>query len=274
MKSIIVPVDFSPVSLNAVHYATNMAVALKADIVLLNTYEIPLTFSEVPVAAVSVEELASISEKRLGDLKSSLEHITSNGLKIYRESKLGSLIDELEALCVKLKPMAVVMGTLGHGQVHDLFLGANTVTAMHRISIPIIVVPAGALFRVPEKILLACDLGEVVDTLPSKHIRDLMRWFDSRLYVLNIRREGSILRDAEHSETLMLDTILTDLGPEYHFLQGEDVPESVGEFAENNGMDWIVVVPKKHNKLAEILHRSVSREIAYRSHIPLVSIHA
>jgi nucleotide-binding universal stress UspA family protein len=273
MNSILVPVDFSPVSINAVHYATNMALAMEADLVLLNTYSLPLTFTEVPVTSISIDELASISEKRLGELKNSIEHLTSGKLKVFIESRLGDLTEQVRMTSEKLLPKAVVMGTLGHGPVHDFFLGGNTVSALRSVDTPVVVIPMGVVFKKPGKVGLACDLNEVVETIPSKRISEILSWFGSSLVVLNVHSGSSPLGDFQHSESLLLDTLLADLKPVYSFLEGEDVCESIRGFAETNEIDWIVVVPKSHRKLSELLHKSVSRELAYTAHIPLVAVH-
>lgn len=273
MNSILVPVDFSPVSINAVHYATNMALAMESDLVLLNTYSLPMTFTEVPIATISIDELALISERRLGELKNSIEHLTSRKLKVFTECRLGDLTEQVEITCEKLHPKAVVMGTLGHGLVHDFFLGGNTVNAMRNVNTPVIVVPTGKVFKIPKKVGLACDLNDVVETIPSRRIGEVLSWFDSSLVVMNVHSGDSPLGDIQHSESLMLDTLLAHLKPSYSFLEGKDVTEHIRSFAESNDIEWIIVVPKIHSKLSEILHKSMSRELAYTTHIPLVGVH-
>jgi len=45
MKTIVVATDFSAVALNAANYAVDMALAIKADILLLHVYQIPVSYS-------------------------------------------------------------------------------------------------------------------------------------------------------------------------------------------------------------------------------------
>src|SRR5882672_5210201 len=113
MKTIIIPTDFSPAASNAVKYGVDMAVAVNASVLLLHVYNIPIALGDVPVALLSVDELKTAAEDNIGRLKKDLEHITSGKLKIYTETRLGSVIDELEDLCKTTHPFAVVMGTTG-----------------------------------------------------------------------------------------------------------------------------------------------------------------
>ena len=52
MKLIIAPTDFSAISDNAIKYATDMAAAMGANLMLVNVYQIPISFSEVPLVTI------------------------------------------------------------------------------------------------------------------------------------------------------------------------------------------------------------------------------
>src|SRR5215510_5306105 len=95
MKTIIIPTDFSPAATNAVHYGADMALAVNASVLLLHVYNIPIALGDVPVALLSVDELKSGAEENISRLKRDLEHITSGKLKIYTETRLGDVVDEL-----------------------------------------------------------------------------------------------------------------------------------------------------------------------------------
>ncbi|HEY6062775.1 MAG TPA: universal stress protein, partial [Chitinophagaceae bacterium] len=99
MKTIIIPTDYSPVATNAMHYGIDMAKAVNASILLLHVYNIPVSYSDVPVLLISVEELKKNAEDKLAELKKEVEHITSGSLKVYTEARLGNVTDELEDIC-------------------------------------------------------------------------------------------------------------------------------------------------------------------------------
>jgi hypothetical protein len=186
---------------------------------------------------------------------------------------LGELVPELEDLCDKVQPAAVVMGTTGHGQMHEIFVGGNTSAAMRKIGFPLIVVPPGAIFKKPKNMGLACDMEEVVKTMPSEKIHEIVRWFDSKLSVLNVKHVAGYLEADLNTESLMADTFLDDLKPSYEFLIDDDVREGIQAFAETHNLDWLIVIPKKHRDFSSILKRSISRQLAYQSHIPIVCLH-
>ena len=48
MKTIILATDFSSTALNAANYAADMAVAINADLHLLNIQKVPIYYNDIP----------------------------------------------------------------------------------------------------------------------------------------------------------------------------------------------------------------------------------
>ena len=108
MKTIIVPTDFSPVSINAMHYAANMASSIGASIILFHAYQIPVAFSEVPVVSISIEEMKKINDDkylRKSELQSFLKSVcaSSESFKKYSETRGKTAYKTLNELRSKVK---------------------------------------------------------------------------------------------------------------------------------------------------------------------------
>jgi nucleotide-binding universal stress UspA family protein len=273
MKTIIVPTDFSPVSVNAINYAVDMAQSIGASIILLNVYQVPVTFTEVPVVSLSIEELQKASEEKLDKMKKDLEHVTSGQLKIYTESRLGEVVDEIETLCKSIQPFAVVMGTKGASGLERLFLGSNTLTAIRHLVHPVIVVPPGAVFSAVRKIGFACDFSEVVDTTPGNKIVDICQIFGAELHVLNVDYKSRHFKPETPEESILLHTMLEEAHPLYDYIEHPDVVEGIHQFAETKGFDLLITIPKKHKLLSGLFEKSHTRELVFHSHIPIMCLH-
>jgi nucleotide-binding universal stress UspA family protein len=278
MKTLVVPTDFSSVSVNAVNYAVDMAQAINAGIVLLHVYNIPVSFTDgpiAPVSTVSIEEVKRTSEERLEEIKMNLVKVTSGNIQIYSESRLGDTIEELEQLCKSVDPLAVVMGSHGTTGLERMIMGSTTLTAIRHLKCPVLVVPSGTTYHGIKRIGLACDFDNVVQTTPVEYIKNIVREFGADLYVLNvqnIKEEDDELAEGT-MDTAYLDAMLDDVKPTYVQLTGKDVAESIHAFAENNNLDLVMVVPKKHKFIDSLFHKSQSRELLTHAHIPIVSIH-
>jgi nucleotide-binding universal stress UspA family protein len=276
MKTIIVPTDFSPVASNALHYALEMARAIDARIILLNTYQVPVSYSDAPVSPVttiSIDDIRKSSEQRLDDLSQDVARVTNSGVQVTTESQLGNTVDVLEEMCSAIKPFAVVMGSRGSTGLERMLMGSTTLAVVKHLRHPVIVVPPGTAYKQIKKIGLACDFKDVAETIPAEYIRNIVHEFRAELYVLNVNAEGEHYDKNTPLESAWLDSLLGDIKPNYYFLQRDDIVEGINEFSENHNLDVIMVIPKKHNLLDKIFHKSRSKELVRNAHIPIVSIH-
>lgn len=274
MKTIIIPTDFSPVAANAVNYGVDMALAINASVLLFHVYNIPIAYGDVPVALLSVDDMKKAAEENIERLKKDLEHLTSGKLKIYTETRMGNVIDELEDLCAKIQPFAVVMGTTGTSAVERTLFGSNTLTAIKHLTWPVICVPRGKEYgKGIQKIGLACDFREVVETTPVSEIKEFVKEFHAQLFVLNVDNENKQLRPDKPEQSALLHTVLEEVNPEYHFITHKDIEDGINQFAEKNNLDLVIAIPKKHKLLEGLFKKSSTRQLVFESHVPVMCVH-
>jgi nucleotide-binding universal stress UspA family protein len=274
MKTIIIPTDFSPAADNAVNYGVDMALAIDASVLLLHVYNIPIALGDVPVALLSVDELKNAAETNIARLKKNLEHVTSGKLKIYAETRLGNVVDELEELVKKIHPFAVVMGTTGMSAVERTLFGSNTLTAIKHLACPVICVPKGKEYgNGVRKIGLACDFKEVAETTPVAEIKDFVKEFHAQLFVLNVDYDNQQLTSDTPEQSVLLHTALEEVHPEYHFITHKDIENGINEFAETHNLDLLIAIPKKHKRLEGLFRKSSTRQLVFESHVPVMCVH-
>jgi nucleotide-binding universal stress UspA family protein len=273
MKLLIVPTDFSPISDNATKYAMDMALALGAKIMLVNMYQIPISFSEVPLVTISLDQIRKISEEKLTELKNNLTRISDNKIHVYAQSILGEVSEEVKKICEKLKPFAVIMGTRGVTGIGKFFLGSNSMSIIGKTETPVFVIPPGATFKPYKKIGLATDMQDVVHNMPVEEIREIITFFNADLHVLNVDYEMKHFTTYTPEESMNLDTILSGLNPIYNFIENKDIDEGLNEFAAKNNIDLLITLPKKHEILEKIFERSHTRDLIYHTTVPLMCIH-
>jgi len=274
MKTIIVPTDFSPVSLNAVNFATDMAMSIDASLLLLNVYNIPVSYSDVPIVLVSVEEMKKGSETQLAALKDKILHITSGKLKVYTESRMGNTVDELEDMCKHIQPFAIVMGAKGKSGVEKLVFGSTTLSAIKHLTWPVICVPPGKEYgNGIKKIGFACDFKQVVETTPVNFIKQIVKEFNAELHILNVDYKEKHFRPETPEQSFLLHNLLEEVKPQYHFINNADIEDGINEFSETNNLDLVIAIPKKHKLLDGIFKPSNTRQLVFQSHIPVMCVH-
>lgn len=273
MKTIITPTDFSRISVNAVDFAVDFALSINASIYLLHVYQLPVIVSEIPVSAEEIEAIQKDAEEKMEYLKKRVEKKVDGRIKVYSRLKIGTILNEIEVLCESVKPYAVVMGTQGSSAVKRFVLGSNTIAAIRSVSYPLIAVPAEAKFTGIKKIGLACDFKKVIDTTPAAAIKSLMKELKVELDVVHVCSEDEDAHAPENIEaSAFLQEMLEELHPHYHLLNNPYVEDGLNKYIKRNHLDMLIVIPKRHNILEKIFHKSFTKEMILHTHIPIVSI--
>jgi nucleotide-binding universal stress UspA family protein len=270
-KTIVVATDFSYSALNAARYAAGMAFSIGADILLLHVYQIVVSYgqSSIIMAEENVREEAEIN---ISGLKEQLIVKTCGQVNIVTEVRPGTVFHEIKAVCERVKPYAVIMGSQGTTASQRFFFGGDTIHAMKYLMWPLITVPPRAIFSSLKKICLACDFSKVIETIPADEIKSIVNYLGVELHVVNTGKEHTRNPDFtfEYSE---LKEMLKPLNPYYHFIPGGNTDEAIINFAENNHIDLLVVIPKRHDLLDKLIHKSHTRQLVLHSHVPIMALH-
>lgn len=272
MKTILVATDFSTSAVNAANYAADMALAINANLLLVYIYQLPVSYNDVGIP-VNAGDFMDDAEKDLLDLKKQLSERTGNKVNIHTEVRTGVFFRrELTSVCENVKPYAVIMGSQGTTAAEHLFFGSHTVYAMKHLTWPLIVVPHGFTFSAVKKILLACDYHNVLSTVPLEEIKALVKDFSAELHVLNTCKDNAGSPNIE-SESGLVQEMLQPLKPEYHIITSEYTDQAIMNFAEKNKIDLLIVLPKRHDLLDKLIHKSHSKQMILYCHVPVMVLH-
>ncbi|MFM1794284.1 MAG: hypothetical protein RL642_669 [Bacteroidota bacterium] len=272
MKLIVVPTDFSPLADNALKYGIDLATAMGSSLMIVHVYQMPISYSEVSLITVSLEEIKQASEDRLAELKHNIETITAGKLVVYTESRLGDVGDEIKKLSQTLQPFTIVMGSRGVTGAGKFFLGSNSLSVIDKTSTPVIVVPPGGKFSSYKKIGLTTDFKQVVDKTPVVPIRTLINFFNAELHVLHVDYKQRSFTPDVPEQTLNLDMLLSGMNPTYDFIENKNINEGINDFAEKNNLDLIITLPQKRNFLESLFEKSLTRELLHHTNIPVMCI--
>lgn len=271
MKTIILPTDFSQASLNAANYAAEMARSIDADLLLFHVYYLFITYTEVP-PLVDAAVLKENAESSMEEFKRNVIQNCGADIKITSEVIMGSLVNELESLCERVNPYAVVMGSQGSSATDYRFFGSQTVQAMKQLKWPVIAVPTGVKFNAVKKIALACDFENVIATTPVEEVKNLVTDFHAELHILNTSRKEDHDPNMIFESGLLME-MLSPLHHEYHFVTTKNIDEGILDFCEMNNIDLLIVMPKRHNLLDKLIYKSHTRQLVLHSHFPVMALH-
>ncbi|MEP7321128.1 MAG: universal stress protein [Saprospiraceae bacterium] len=270
MKKILVATDFSKAASNAAIYAVKLATGLKASLLLLHVYQIPTTYSELPIT-VNADEMADSAKEEMLKLKRELLQKTKENITIDTQIMEGIFYQALTHVCEETSPYLVIIGTQGATSAERLLFGSDAVYTMKHLEWPIIAVPMDYSFEPIRQIGFACDLHQVED-IPIEKMKGFLHEFNAEFHVLNTSKRETHTLDLENRPTVLFEK-LTALKPEYHFIQDDDVDEGTLNFAHKNGFDLLIILPKKHNLIVDLLFKGHTGEFVLHSPIPIMALH-
>jgi nucleotide-binding universal stress UspA family protein len=271
MKTIIIATDFSSAAMNAATYGIKMAETVKADVMLFNVFEVLANYGEM-VIDINVENLKKDAVSDMETLKADLVRNTGTKVNITSDVRLGVFNDELNTLCEKLNPYAVVMGSKGKTAAERILFGTHALYAMKHLPWPLITVPSTASFSAIKNIGLAYDFEKELDSNFTEEIKLLAHDFGATIHVLNAAKEDEFDADFVMLSS-RLERMLAPFTVKYHFITSNNANEGIIDFADKNDIDLLIVMPKYHSLLEKIIFKSHTKQMVLHSHVPVLALH-
>ena len=273
MKKILVPTDYSETASNALKYAVSLATFSNAELILLHIYHIPIPAGDVPVIIISPEELAKDNAERIQKLET---YITTLGFPLSRVkflSEEGMAGDEIPRIGKEQEADMIVMGISGVGALAHAVFGSVSLSVIKNSGMPVLIIPPGAVFKVPEKIALAYNYKKNLHKTILDQVIGLVNAFGAKLYVVDVV-ETDKMPDYESAVAgITLENALRDVEHDLYFPEAEDVTKGLNEFVDAHQCDWLVMLPHKHSFLYGLFHKSETKSSVFHTHIPLLAIH-
>lgn len=140
MKTILVSIDFSPVSRAVVDQAADLAGPAGAELVILHVVQPPAIVTDFDPAVSIVEVMRSSAARALSKWKRSVE---ARGLGVSTVCLTGPQAAPLIAEeAVRRSAIYVVIGSHGHAAFYDLLVGSTTAAVLRRVACPVVIVPS------------------------------------------------------------------------------------------------------------------------------------
>ncbi len=263
MKTIVCPVDFSEVSENAVTYAARLAKDLNAELVLAHAQHVPVLDAHTPAIAIKdmMEEHQLENNKKLDALASKVK--SSIGGQIRTWQTFGLVVDMIREIDSESSVYLVVMGTKGASNKIDLWIGTTSSDVMERCELPTLIIPPNTIYVGLKKVGFATDFSRETDN-GILDFQAFVEPFNSALDIIHVSSKkvdaDEILEVVKHFEpTANVETI-----------SGDNVAEELNDYVWENDLQLLGVKRHKRGFISNLFHRSVSKELAITSKMPVL----
>lgn len=273
---ILVPCDFSKISNNAALYAAKFAKKINAEIILFNVTDFRLPPNvQVGFEADEIEDLRFATRDctlLVEKLKSTVQ-----GVQISFEVVMGFPMESLiENYAVDNKIDLIVMGTKGASGLKKALFGSNAVNLINRSSIPIITVPEYGRFNNLKHIVFASDTSDMLKIQPRiQKIVLLAQLFDASIYIFHVLPQYPQDSNEKIDVMKIKDTLINKYNYKkisFHVSHNDDVVEAINDFVADKKTDLLAMFTHDITFFENVFNTSISREMAFHSLVPLLTI--
>ncbi len=268
--TILAPVDFSMVSINAATYAAHLAKEMDVNLTLFHTVQLPVMYGEVPMPVGNYEHVMDEAHQQMREFVQKLNKEFDDTIYIHYEIKSGSPVYEIAEWSEKEKPLMIVLGTRGLGSIERFLLGSVTLSLIKESPVPVLVVPEHCTFEKVSKIGFATDLNEVVAYTPDRLIKNMVGMLQAELHFMHNDPDYHEYEPAVMEEGMLLDNMFANQKHSFHFTHHELTEEGIIQYSKENHIDWLMVLPKRHGFFDELFGHQHTREFVLHAEMPVL----
>lgn len=276
MKNILVLTDFSENAKAAEKYALQLAIHVKGNLILYNTFSRQrerIGGNVVWPHSTPSSELQSISnlQARVNELNLDLGKIGDNIHKpeIRHLGNAGSLTDKLNEIIAENNIWLSVMGTKGESFANNVLFGSNVFNVLEKINCPVLIIPNEAEYKELKKIAYATDFR----SSDVEIINWLYELADSlKIGLVLVHVSSDTITDEEKDILKSQETIYKSLFPKtsIQLYEGENIQHSLHKIAEQMDVSMLALLHRRHEFFESLFHASISHKTIKHTEIPVL----
>jgi nucleotide-binding universal stress UspA family protein len=205
-------------------------------------------------------------EETISGLRERFPNVQIRGSVCY-----GDLPDGVAGFCAANgKPFMVVVGNSTTGD-HGGWLDNHLMELIRRVEVPVVAVPPEVTYHGVANMCFAWDGGGHDVGAALRYLRILVPRHQAKLHVLTTDPDGRNQDNVPQADGTVLQA-LRPLSPHHHYIYNATLEGALDHFLTENNIDWLVVIPRHRSFWAGLFHRSHTRQLAHRVHLPLVAL--
>jgi nucleotide-binding universal stress UspA family protein len=270
---ILIPTDFSKLSKVAVQYAAKMSKKLSAELVLLH-----VVYIDAPARAAVAIKVKSIEDAMADNATQECIRLI-NETKSENKGKLnvsykiikGYPVEDVVGNFAHHNDISlIIMGTKGATGLKKVLMGSNATAVINNSDIPVITVPEFARFKNLKHMVYATDMTNL--NAEMKVLVPLAKLFDATVHISHILSPES--KKKIDIKKIIADVIRKMSYPKitFHILMNDDITEGIDEYIADTKADMLAMFTHNLTFFERLFGKSVTRQMAFQSRVPLLTI--
>jgi len=279
MKKIIIPIDFSRASNNAISYAVDLSnqYPVKQIILVVNVYvtefeQLIPSADFIQYSMDKASELDSQLKIQFEQLKRTLLHKVSSRVRLSFILSKIPFLQSLRNIISNEQPDLMLIGS-NHGvSGEESYIGNYLIKTARMSTIPALVVPELAHYQEIKRALVPFNMSNLPAVKLIRKISKLKEWPHPELLFLDVNNASDTSENANTDDGLKTAITQNLRGYTCHFFCSDekDVLRGINHFSFTHELELIIALPGKHSFLYSLTHRSIIKALAKNNYKPVL----
>ena len=278
MKTLLVPVDFSDTSDNALEFAMQWSRKYEYDRIILLKSLYDSMFESIIVSAeygnvnqdyklIEREETVAALDKLCQKVAVALPAVKVM-TAVSEYPLIRSIIEVVEEEIVDL----IILGSDHYSYSSDSYISGHVITIAKISPVRVLIVPADYIYQPVRNSLVPCDFNaiqwlEKLNSLPRS-----TAWGEVTMEVLNVDPKERYVNpdDQFRSAEEKLHQILKNFPHHIYYTNETDIITGIMNFESKHPVEIIIALPGKYSFLYTLTHKSISEAIYKNAKKPVL----
>jgi nucleotide-binding universal stress UspA family protein len=272
IKNILVPIDFSPISINALKFAAAFCKKIKASLHLINVVELsPMVYTQQMLAA------SYVNEQKLAQTKAELTKVSMDikaeyGINVRKNIYTGPVYDGIIRAAHLVDTDLIIIGTAGNNSISDTIFGSTTTRLLRNTTLPVLTLAHNyTSSHIFDKIVLPINNDK--NTLKKvDYLSQFTQLFGKQLliYAYSSNSENEPLK--KQAQKIAKQFTKSNIEVSIHEAFGDDYALGVISFAKKENADLITTICHNDHSIFHFFSTNEQNNIVNESAIPVLNI--
>lgn len=274
IKNILVPVDFSACSKNALKYAIQIAKTFDAKIHMVNAVHVHHPHPDF-IGGGLVDAIISDYENQVQDSFAELESEIIELQDVPHEADrfISYLTDAIYTETQSKEIDLIVMGTRASHDKIEHIIGSRATDIIESAKVPVLVIPEDHQNFSLETIGLASDLHEIKNYRKMELLKMLAKSFNSTIMIFSVVEDPNKLSEVEQKHIREIVEFFKETECSARTVQSNSVVAGIMEFTKSHDLDMLAMIPREKSFFGKLFKGSITKNIALDIDIPLLSFY-
>ena len=279
MKTLLIPVDFTDATDNAVNFAAEWCEKYHYErIILLRSF-----YTSMYENVIMAGEFANVDQDYLNETRvhekeqldlvcKTMSETVGEGIEVQSAVSEIPLVRSIFEIIKQEEPVMILLGSDNSHISNDAFVSANIIKIARISPVRVLIVPVGYQYHTIHEVLVPFHFNTVRALDKINRLRSSPQWQGVKLLALNIDAKPRNLnpdknfREGEES----LHNYLKNFEHEIYYEAHKNVIDGILNFSKINRVQLLIALPGVHSFLYSLTHKSVSEALYRRCKLPVL----